>query len=437
MFFFHRHDLPARFPSLMSCLSILLLMGGCVRNPVTRKLETKLISEATERRIGEEAKKEILTQYKQVTDIKLVSYVTSVGDRLARVSDRPHLTYDFTILDSDLVNAFSVPGGFVFVTTGLLEQLKSESQLAGVLGHEMGHVNAYHGVVMIQKEMGYGVLTTLGAIATATQAGPAAMAMMMQTANLFTNLYLLGYSREDELQADRLGFRYVLRAGYDPRGLIRFFQRLEQLEDSRDKETKGWDLYFRTHPPTAERIRILKKYMPPTSFPPQDESAESKRYLEVLSSLPREGFSSQTVIAGEIFQNKALGVTLTVPKGWVYESFHPRYIIDFSSPDGVVRGELRRSIVQRLSKPQDLASRVAKEMGFKFIGGRPVLYPCGYSYLARFLGENMMGEPTLVRMLATVRDTNGYALICFLPEDQSDRYLLPAEQVMRSFKLNL
>jgi predicted Zn-dependent protease len=357
-----------------------------------------------------------------------------VGSRLAKVSDRPNLLYDFTILNSDLVNAFAVPGGFVFVTTGLLEQLEDESELAGVLGHEMGHVNAYHGVQMIQKEMGLGTLMTLGAIAMATQVGPEAMAMTMQTANLFTNLYLLGYSRQDELQADRLGFRYVLRAGYNPRGLTRFFRKLEGLENSGEKEAKGWDLYFRTHPPTAERISIIERYMPHTPPSPEEEMAGRQRYLDALVSLPKEKSSSQAKIAGAVFTNAALGITLTLPKSWVYESIHPRYIVDFSSSDGKVRGQLRRDSVERFVKPQDYAAKVAKEMGFHFLGGHAVLYPCGYAYLGRFVGQNMMGEVTLVRMLATVRDTDGYALICFIPHDESDRYLLSAEQVMRSFR---
>lgn len=378
----------------------------------------------------------MLKEYKQITDEKLVSYVTSIGGRLAKVSDRPHLTYDFTIIDSDLVNAFSVPGGFVFVTRGLLEQLKSESELAGVLGHEMGHVNAYHGIQMMQKEMGYGVLTTLGAIAAATQAGPEAMIMMMQTTNLFTNLYLLGYSRQDELQADHLGFRYVLRAGYNPQGLIRFFRRLESLEDSREKEAEGWDLYFRTHPPTADRIRILQNIMPRTPPALEEEAVERERYLDVLSSLPKESAYSQAIITGQLFQNKTLGITLTLPKGWIYQSFHPRYIVDFFSPDGIVRGELRRDTVQRFLKSEAYAAKVAKEMGMKLIGGHEVLYPCGYAYLGRFLGENMLGEPSFVRMLATVRESNGFALLCFLPQEESDRYLLSAEQIMRSFRFD-
>src|SRR4029079_4547742 len=112
-------------------------------------------------------------------------------------------------------------------------------ELAMVVGHEIGHVAAMHGVQMIQKEMGQNALSILGTIGAALVAGPEAMMMMANTANLFSSLYLLGYSREKELEADNLGLQYLMRAGYDPHASLRF---LKKLESSEDKDMQGWDL---------------------------------------------------------------------------------------------------------------------------------------------------------------------------------------------------
>src|ERR1044071_4612457 len=206
-------------PSILGLISLTIFIAfstSCIRNPATRKMHARLLSAESERRIGEETKKKILEEYQVFKSTTVNAYVDRVGQKLALVSDRPSVNYEFIVLDHDLINAFAVPGGFVFVTRGLLDSIDDEAELAMVLGHEIGHVAAMHGVQMIQKEMGQNALTILGTIGAALVAGPEAMLMMANTANLFSSLYLLGYSRDKELEADNLGVQYVLRAGYDP-----------------------------------------------------------------------------------------------------------------------------------------------------------------------------------------------------------------------------
>jgi predicted Zn-dependent protease len=204
--------------------------AGCVRNPATHKVHARLLSPEAERKIGEETKKQILEQYRVLESTTVSAYVDRVGQKIARLSDRPTVDYEFTVLDNDLVNAFAAPGGFVFVTRGLLENMHDEAELAMVLGHEIAHVAALHGVQMIQKEMGQNALTILGTIGAAVTLGPEAMLMVANTADLFSSLYLLGYSRDKELEADRLGLQYMLRAGYDPQGSLSFLKQLSTLD---------------------------------------------------------------------------------------------------------------------------------------------------------------------------------------------------------------
>ncbi len=132
-----------------------LLLSGCVRNPITSKRQAKLISDQAERQIGEGTKASILKEYGELKDPVLAQYVTNIGKRLAAVCDRPKVDYDFTVLNTDLVNAFAAPGGFIFVTRGLLQEMGNEAELASVLGHEIGHVAGWHSIGMIQRQKGY------------------------------------------------------------------------------------------------------------------------------------------------------------------------------------------------------------------------------------------------------------------------------------------
>ena len=191
-------------------------LAACARNFVTKRRQVKFISQKTEIEIGKKAKEQIVKEYGIYKDLDWQIYLDQVGQRVAKASDRPELQYDFTIVDSDLLNAFAVPGGFVFVTRGILSEIKDEAELAIVLGHEITHIAAWHGLEMLQKAGLLGTLTALGAIGgAALGAGEAAIALA-QAANIYENLYLLGYGRANELQADQYGIVYAARAGYDP-----------------------------------------------------------------------------------------------------------------------------------------------------------------------------------------------------------------------------
>src|SRR5258706_4884625 len=166
---------PLLFVSLLA-----LVIGGlaaCARNFVTKRRQVKFISQKTEIEIGRKAKEQIVKEYGIYKDLDWQIYLDQVGQRVAKCSDRPELQYDFTIVDSDILNAFAVPGGFVFVTRGLLAECKDEAELAIVLGHEITHIAAWHGLEMLQKAGLLGTLTALGVIGgAALGAGEAAVA---------------------------------------------------------------------------------------------------------------------------------------------------------------------------------------------------------------------------------------------------------------------
>jgi predicted Zn-dependent protease len=421
-----------RVTALVLAVIAAAAVGGCVKNPATHQRHARLLSPEAEKKIGEQTKKQILEQYHVIGSTQVSAYVGRVGQRLAQVSDRPTVDYDFTVLDSDLINAFAAPGGFVFVTRGLLDAVNDESELAMVLGHEIAHVAAMHGVQMIQKEMGQNALTILGTIGAALVAGPEAMLMVANSASLFSSLYLLGYSRDKELEADNLGLQYLLRAGYDPAASLRFLQQLQKMGDD---EARGWDLYFRTHPQTSERISLIKRLIGEES----ENRAETNpaEFQEIKALLPRVDERERGRIAGTSYINKFHGLSLAVPSNWSLGFMHPQALVSFQVTNGDGEGRLQVVAVSSItSTPETLAHRFTKDAGFQELNGREVLYQAGYGFLGRYAGVSPAGKLLDIRLFATVRKGRGYIIMAGVEPEKADSYALDLEQIVRSLRFD-
>ncbi len=205
------------------------------------------ISQGQEMDAGKSADVQICKQYKVSHDKYYNDLVTHLGSRLARVSERTSLPWTFRVLDSDVLNAFSVPG-FVYVTTNTIEACgKDQDELAGVIGHEIGHTCGKHAAKQMQKSALGGVLVGLLGNKNKNAATLASVA---------GNFVMLGYSRDDENDADRRAVHYTYDAGYDSKGLIRFF---EYLEKHGDKSTTGIGKYLQDHPATVERVKRVQR----------------------------------------------------------------------------------------------------------------------------------------------------------------------------------
>jgi predicted Zn-dependent protease len=230
-------------------------MAGCTTNPATGESSfTGLMSESDEVRIGRESHPEVLAQFGGAyEDPELGRYIDSLGQLLARASDRPNLQYHFTVLDSPIVNAFATPGGYVYLTRGLLALANSEAEAAGVLAHEIGHVAARHAA----ERQSQAVLASIPGILTGVVTGSETLA---QAVNTGAAAHLQSYSRDQEYQADLLGVRYLTRTNYDPYGMASFLQQL-QSNDQLDAAIMGRpemaDQFsiMSTHPRTADRIQ--------------------------------------------------------------------------------------------------------------------------------------------------------------------------------------
>lgn len=252
--------------ALRHCLAFatVLLAGAtlpaCSTNPTTGRSQFNFYSRDDEIALGMQAKPELVKEFGgEVARADLRDYVTEVGMRLARHTegDSPSLPWEFTLLDSDVINAFALPGGKVFMSRGLAAQMTSEAQLAGVLGHEIGHVTARH----TNDRMSQSLLVTVGALTAAvllenSNASDATKTVAPVVLQVGGQSIVLQYSRDQESEADALGLRYMTREGYDPRAQV---QVMEILKASMTGE-RGLE-FFATHPYPETRIKRLNRLL--------------------------------------------------------------------------------------------------------------------------------------------------------------------------------
>jgi predicted Zn-dependent protease len=239
---------------LFCCLltfSLCILLSGCSTeyNVVTREEETYFYDTDKEVAMGQAIAKEVEKEYKYAEDPLMQKRVEDIGKKIASACDRKEIDYHFYVLEDDEVNAVSLPGGYVYINRGLIDKVASDDELAGVIAHEVGHIVARHSIKKLQAMQAYSILSLLVVAAPGSgDIGGAADAA-------FTSL-LLGYAREDELLADRLGTRYEKLAGYNPRGMIDFLTKLQEINRRGPLRPRS---YFKTHPYIPDRIRVVKQ----------------------------------------------------------------------------------------------------------------------------------------------------------------------------------
>jgi len=220
---------------------------GCATTGPGGKKSVILIGETEERDIGAKMAAQIRAEKRIFPDRTVGDYVNRTGQHIARLSDRPGIPYQFTVIEDKTPNAFAVPGGYIYVHTGLLRILDNQAQLAGVLGHEISHIVARHSVKQLQEGLGLQILSTLvfGGSSQATQTA----------VNVGLALLLRGYSRDAEAEADSYGTLYMARAGFNPEGMAQVMDKLATLSGSGDG---FWENLASDHPPAAKRAAAVR-----------------------------------------------------------------------------------------------------------------------------------------------------------------------------------
>jgi predicted Zn-dependent protease len=341
-------------------LLLLVLVAACATNPVTGEREFTLMSESQEVAMGRESDGQVRAEMGVYNDPELAKYVSDIGLRLAKLSERPNLPWQFTVVDQPAINAFALPGGFIYITRGILPFLQDEAELAGVLGHEIGHVTARHSVRQYTRTVGgVAALNALGVFVPAARP-------FSQISEQALGLLLLKYGRNDELQADQLGARYEATGGWDPAGVSGMLSTLG-LVDEADGSRKGIPNWLSTHPEPLTRVSeieplIAKLTAGRSDFITNREALDRRVGGVIFGDNPEQG-----VTRGSTFLHPPLRFRIDFPAKWEIAN-SPRQVVA-KAPDADVF-----MLLQAVSKPEgqtvrDVALNHMQAAGFRSLSG--------------------------------------------------------------------
>ncbi len=291
-------------------------LAGCAVNPATGRNDFVMMSERQELDLGARYNQEIAKENPRYNDAKLQAYIQRVGERVARASHRNQLNYVFTLVDSPDVNAFALPGGYIYIHRGLLAYLNSEAELAAVLGHEVGHVTARHSVRQQSQSTAWGLLGQAAAIGTGVGA-------LGDLTSVMGNAFVRGYGRDMELEADGLGAQYLARGGYDPQAMIEVVRVLKNQEDfARDQAAArgeaqpagGYHGLFDTHPDNDRRLKEV--IGPAQALVGGSQEVGRDTFMQMIDGLVFGDSADSGIRRGRSFYHGPLDFTLSYPQGW-------------------------------------------------------------------------------------------------------------------------
>jgi len=353
----------------------LLLQGSCVRNPVTGGRQLALISTSQEIGIGQESHPEIIAEFGRVENAALQEYFSRIGLDIAKISHRPDLPWTFTVLDSPVVNAFAVPGGYIYLTRGILAYMNNEAEMAGVLGHEIGHVTARHSVTQISQEQLFGLGLGLGSVFSSR------FRQLSGLAETGLGILMLKYSRDHERQSDQLGVQYMAQVGYDPAQIGRFFVVFQGLREEQGAAIPNW---LSSHPAPPDRIEStasaaekFKQEHPGGKYKINADTFLSRIEGVVYGDDPREGF-----VEKNSFYHPDMRFQLDFPQGWKVQN--TKRSVAFLEPEGKAVIELTLVSPEEGQTPEEVAYNTSRQEGVSLIEGSRLSINGNSAYLGRY-----------------------------------------------------
>ncbi len=289
-------------------IALMLVITTCSKNPVTGKKDFMLMSEAQEINMGKGADPQIVAQYGLYQNEQIQKFINDKGQEMAKISHRPHLNYEFKVLDSPVINAFAVPGGYVYFTRGILAHFNNEAEFAGVLGHEIGHITARHSA----KQQSKAILAQLGLVVGMVVSSE--FRAFSNYANQGMQLLFLKFGRDAESQSDKLGVEYSTKIGYDSKNMANFFKTLSRM---REKSGQSIPDFMSTHPNPANRYTNVKELSKEWQAKvPGPYAVNRNQYLQMIDGLtygedPRQGY-----VENNVFYHPELKFQFPVPQSW-------------------------------------------------------------------------------------------------------------------------
>ncbi|MGH7559727.1 MAG: M48 family metalloprotease [Gemmatimonadales bacterium] len=401
-----------------ACLAVLWLAAACATNPATGKREISLVSESQEIAMGEETAKSVRGSIGLVEDAGLQAYVRDIGMRMAKASERPDLPWSFEVIDDPEVNAFAAPGGKIFVTRGILPFLGSEAELAGVLGHEAGHVTARHTARQITRAQLAQVGLVAGSIVSSTFASMAGgVAAGLQ-------VLFLKYSRADESQSDELGFRYMRRTNYDVREMPEVYAALARVSAlSGGGRLPTWQS---SHPDPADRQeKALQRAQSVPADSLRNAIIDEAEYVRAIDGIifgvnPRQGYFEQNR-----FLHPDLKFGFTFPQGWQTDN----------QPQAVVALAPNKDAIVQLAfgegDPEAALQKFAQQQGIQMRPGQRITIGGQRGVTAEFQAQDQQGNVVAGRVTYLSYDGRTYELLGY---SVGNRYTAYSDTFLRSMQ---
>lgn len=385
-----------------------LTFAGCATNPATGGRQLALITVQEEIAMGRKAHEEVVASMGVYDDPELQAYVDRIGQRIAQTSERPDLPWTFTVLDDSAVNAFALPGGYIYLTRGILGHMRSEAEMVSVLGHEIGHVTARHSVERLSRAQ----LASAGLLAGMIVAPE--LREYGDLAQTGLGMLFLKFSRDDERQADELGFRYLNRGGYEAREMVEMFRTLDRVgEANGGGRLPDW---LSTHPNPVDRIERIEHAIaaaPPITLGETVERAAFFREVDgvTFGPNPREGF-----FKGQTFHHPELAFSVTFPEGWSTENRKDAVIAASPQKDAAVVLSLAEAASAEAGVQDFFAESSVQATGT----WRPSVR--GFRTAARSFSAVREGEDLAGLVLFVENGKRVYRLLGYTAESRSERY---------------
>ena len=406
--------------------AIAATLAACATNPATGQREFSLMSEAQEVQLGKEMDVQVRREMGVYDDAELQRYVSGVGLRLARASERPNLPWHFAVVDEPAVNAFALPGGYIYITRGILAFLHNEEQLAGVLGHEIGHVTARHSAQQYTKATSAGIgLTLLGIFVP--EARP-----LQGVAETALGVLFLKHGRDDELQADRLGAQYTAKTGWDPRGVAGMLRTLQRL-DVASGSSEGVPNWLSTHPDPGDRVEQVTQYIQANAVAvgTAGRGTDETEYLRRIDGIIFGDSPGDGIVRGNEFLHPELRLAIQFPRGWPIQN----------SPQQVVTKAPERDaymLLQLVPNPKGSIEQIAQttmaNAGFKQMEGERANLNGLDAYVGTYQGA-MEGLGNVVTVAAhIVHNRNVYLVAGLAPPNQFQGVQADFANAIRSFR---
>jgi predicted Zn-dependent protease len=403
-------------------LYLFFIFSSCARNPVTGKRQLMLLSRGQEIEMGRQADPEITAFFGLYEDAALQRFINEKGQEMAKISHRPELDYEFKIVDSPVVNAFAVPGGFVYFTRGIMAHFNNEAEFAGVLGHEIGHITARHSAQQYSRSM----MAELGLVVGSIISEQFAQFADFGRAGL--GLLFLKYGRNAERESDRLGVEYSTKIGYNAHYMANFFSTIDRLQEVAGSQ--GIPNFLSTHPDPGERLdnvnQLAAKWIKELNL--KNPIVNRNGYLKLIDGLvygedPRQGF-----VDNNVFYHPVMRFSYPVPQGWVLQNSPQQ--VQMAPQDGQALMMLSLEPSQNL---ETAASAVLQNYNLTLVGSERITVN-EFNALA-MVAEQVQQRQTLRVLIYLIQDQDHiYNFLGVTTDANFNNYLPVFRSTMNNFR---